>query len=100
MAAYRDVRRGQYVELGYGLPPPWLRDYSPLLHQRYPDAKFVAVAGCTVSHQLQAYVDAYDRYSANAAFHHYGHDIFRETANDAEHEWNASHPLSASQVSR
>jgi hypothetical protein len=92
LAAYRDVRHGHYVELGYGLPPAWLRNYAPLLHQRYPDANYVAVAGCIVSSQLQAYVDTYDQYSANAALHRYGHDIFRETANDAERAWARNHP--------
>lgn len=92
LAAYRDVRRGHYVELGYGLRPAWLRDYAPLLHQRYPNANYAAVAGCIVSHQIQAYVGAYDQYSAKAALHHYGHDIFRETADEAEHAWEIDHP--------
>jgi len=95
-AAHRDVRKGHYIELGYGLPGPWRSSYATILKQRHPKAEFVPVAGCIVSFQLRAYVSGYNGVSEGAALRHYGKDIFLEAAEDAEQEWNDSHPPSGS----
>jgi hypothetical protein len=83
LAAKRDVRKGQYLELGYGLPVPWRKDGARLVHDRFPEAQFVPVAGCVVSSSLQQYVRGYNDYAQQASMKHFGHDVFAESFDEA-----------------
>jgi hypothetical protein len=83
LAAQRDVRKGQYLELGYGLPVPWRGDGAKLVHDRFPEARFVPVAGCIVSFSLQQYVRGYNYYAQQASMKHFGHDVFAEAFDEA-----------------
>jgi hypothetical protein len=85
-AGRRDIAKGQYVLLGYGEPGPSRSDYVRLLHERY-GVEFKAVAGCIVTESLVAYVDAYDNEVFAAANKKFGHDIFKETAEEADRAW-------------
>lgn len=76
-----DLAHGRYRELGYGLPPPRMPEYISLLRQRY-GVEYDAVAGCTVSKDLVDYVDAYDEVSTAAISRRFGHDIFKEVADE------------------
>jgi hypothetical protein len=93
--AYRDVQHGQYKQLGYGLAVAWRSDYAKLIHQRHPDAQFVAVAGCIVSPGLVDYVHGYNKYAHQAAIRHFGHDVFQEAAEDAEQAYSVRHEVNA-----
>jgi len=86
VAARLDVRHGRYKLLVYGLPPAWRPEYKQLLKQRY-GIEMNAVASCTPSGPLRSYVAAYDEVSTIAANRKYGHDVFRECAEDAEKIW-------------
>lgn len=77
MAARRDVRRGHYQLLVYGLPPAGRPEYERLLRERY-HIQTEAAAYCIVSRPLRSYVDAYDEVSIAAADRKYGHDVFKE----------------------
>lgn len=90
-AARFDVWRGNYKLLMYGLPPAWRTDFVHLLKERYGiDASTVAF--CLVSHELVSYVDNYNTISFAAANKKFGHDIFRECAEEAESNWERQHP--------
>ena len=86
LAAHYDTARGNYRILNFGLPPAWLPEYARLLRERY-GIELKAVAGCVVSGQLVSYVEAYDKVIATAARRKYGHDIFKECAQEAEKNW-------------
>jgi hypothetical protein len=88
-AARSDIARGQYEVLGYGLPAPWRNEYVRLLRERY-DIKFRAVALCIVSTNLVAYVDGYNGVSIAAANGKFGHDVFKECAEEARKRWEQS----------
>ena len=81
-----DVARGRYLELGYGLPAPWVPEYARLLRERY-GVEHRAVAGCLVSKSLISFVRAYNSVSTAAAKRRFGHDIFQESCNDAKRSW-------------
>jgi hypothetical protein len=85
-AARRDVARGQYVELSYGLPPEWLPEYARLLRARY-GVELRSVAGCIVSEELIAYVNGYDEISADAVNRKFGRDVFKECEVNAQENW-------------
>jgi hypothetical protein len=87
--AYLDMRSGQYLELGYGLPSPWRSDFAKLVHHRHPEAQFRSVASCIVSPGLQEYVRGYNDYAEQAAKKHFGHDVFQEAFDDAKNAYNA-----------
>lgn len=93
--ARMDVAHGKYLVLGYGLPDRSRTGYATLLRQRY-GVELRAVAGCIVSKSLQDYVDAYDGISIDAANRRFGHDIFKETRDEAEKEWKRTTALKAS----
>jgi hypothetical protein len=57
-----DIARGRYVELGYGLPAPWVPEYTRLLRERY-GVEHRPVAGCLVSKSLVSFVRAYNSVS-------------------------------------
>jgi hypothetical protein len=81
-----DIARGRYVELGYGLPAPWVPEYTRLLRERY-GVEHRPVAGCLVSKSLVSFVRAYNSVSTAAAKRRFGHDIFKESCNDAKRNW-------------
>ena len=89
LTAEFDLQRGQYAVLAYGLPPFWQREYARLLHERY-GVQYRPVAGCLVSQDLVWYVDAYNHVSTAAAGRRFGHDIFKETADEAAKNSRAS----------
>lgn len=82
MAARFDLRRGRYKILSYGLPPLWLPEYARLLKERY-GVELHPVAGCIVSKTLFSYVDSYDDVVVAEVNHNFGHDVFKECAEDA-----------------
>jgi len=82
VAARFDIVRGHYRILTYGLPPSWRPEYARLLKERY-GVELHPVAGCIVSPALVSYVDSYDDESAAAAIRKFGHDVFKECAEDA-----------------
>lgn len=90
MVARYDISRGHYEVLGYGLPVAWRPEYARLLQERY-GIKFRAVAGCIVSTGLVAYVDSYDRVSAEAVNRKFGHDVFKECSEEARDSWKQAH---------
>lgn len=86
LAAYRDIRRGQYEVLGYGLPIPWRPQYAQCLRERY-NIRLHVVAGCVVSDSLVSYVNAYHSVVDHVVRRKYGRDVFRECADDAATKW-------------
>lgn len=91
LAARFDLARGHYKILGYGLPSPYQNEYARLLQERYA-IEYHQAALCIVSKSLRDYVDNYDAVSAAAAVRKFGHDVFKETAQEARTRWNAAHP--------
>ena len=86
IAAARDVQKGRLIELGFGLPPPWMPAYIKILRDKY-GIEYHAVAGCIVSPGLIAYVNGYDSVSSEAIEKRFKHDVFVEAAGDAERGW-------------
>ena len=82
VAARFDVRHGHYKILAYGLPPFWNSEYVRLLKEKY-GIETRTVALCLVSETLRSYADSYDEVSATAANRKFGHDIFKECAEEA-----------------
>jgi hypothetical protein len=95
LAARYDLARGKHRILNFGLPPLWLPEYARLLRERF-GVELDAVAGCTVSQQLVSYGEAYDKVTAAAAIRKYGHDIFRECAEEAEKKYKLTAAAKAS----
>jgi hypothetical protein len=86
LTARFDVGRGHYRVLTFGLPPSWHPEYARLLRERY-GIEVKTVAGCVVSQALISYVDSYDEVSTAAAIRKFGHDIFKESAEEARKNW-------------
>lgn len=86
LAAQRDIRRGRYEVLGYGLPPASRDDYVRCLREQY-GVQYRVVALCIVSESLVSYADSYNRVSSTAARQRFGRDIFQECAQEAERKW-------------
>jgi hypothetical protein len=78
LAAHRDIARGRYVVLGYGLPTEDRPTYAQLLKKRY-GIEFRVVAGCIVSKPLMDYSNGYDEVSSAAIKRKFGSDVFKET---------------------
>jgi hypothetical protein len=93
LAARRDVRDGQYRELGYGLPTPWRGEGAKSVHARFPEAQFVPVAGCIVSPSLQEYVRGYNHYAKQAAIRHFGRDVFDEAFDGASKAYRQQYAM-------
>jgi hypothetical protein len=74
--------------LGYGLPTPWRPEYARCLRERY-NIEFRTVAGCVVSESFIAYNEGYQSVVAEATRRKFGHDVFRECADEAATEWKA-----------
>jgi hypothetical protein len=72
--------------LGYGLPIPWRTEYARLLRQRY-GIEFRTVALCLVSKSLVGYFDSYYGVSSEAENGKFGHDVFKECAEEARKNW-------------
>jgi hypothetical protein len=90
--AFWDTQHGRYKLLVYGLPTVWRPDGAKLVHERYPEASVVAVAGCIVTPRLQDYVRGYDDYMEKAALRHFGRNVFNEAFADAEADYDRKHP--------
>jgi hypothetical protein len=88
-----DAAHGYYEVLGYGLPSPRRTEYVRLLRQRY-GIQFRTVAFCTVSRPIVAYADGYNSVSIAAANRKFGHDVFKECAEDAKKSWERIHAKS------
>ena len=86
LAARIDIRRGRYQVLGFGLPVPSQPEYARCLRERY-DIEFRAVAGCIVSDSLISYVNGYDSVVSEAASRRFGHEVFKECANETDRKW-------------
>jgi len=91
-----DISRGHYEVQGYGLPVPWRPEYSRLLHERY-GIEFRTVALCIVSTELVAYADSYNGMSTAAANRKFGHDVFKECAEEARKNWEQARKLANAQ---
>lgn len=90
MVARFDIARGRYEVQGYGLPMPWRAEYAGLLQRRY-GVNFRTVALCIVSRSLVAYVDSYNHVSVRAVNRRFGHDVFKECAEEARKNWELVH---------
>jgi hypothetical protein len=90
LVARYDISRGHYEVQGYGLPMPWRPEYARLLQERY-GIKLRTVAPCIVSTALVAYVDSYNRVSAEAVNRKFGHDVFKECSEEARDSWEQAH---------
>jgi hypothetical protein len=93
-AAHIDISRGNYKELGYGLPFLGSDEYARLLQERY-GIEFHYVDFCTVSKSRRDYSDAYNQVSMEAAESKFGRDIFKETYDEAVKNWKLAHPAKA-----
>lgn len=85
-----DIHRSHYEVLDYGLLAGWSPEYSRLLHERY-GIKNRVVAGCTVSESQAAYIQSYNAIAITAANRKFGHDVFRECAEQAKKNWRQAH---------
>jgi hypothetical protein len=54
------------------------------------------VALCIVTNDLVAYADGYNRVSMAAVNRKFGHDVFKECAEEAERKWKAEKALQRS----
>ena len=90
--ARRDISRGLYKELGYGLPFAGSDEYAYLLRERY-GIEFYYVGSCTVSESLRDYSDSYNKVSVEAAERKYGRDVFKEAYEEAQGNWKLAHPI-------
>jgi hypothetical protein len=86
-----DLARGHIALLAYGLPPGYSDEYTRLLKERYTIERR-QIALCLVSRSLIAYADSYNRLSVAAAKAKFHHDVFSETAQDAQRIWLHSTP--------
>jgi hypothetical protein len=82
LVARFDTAREHYELLGYGLPGPGRAEYARLLRERY-GIEYRPVALCIVSPTVVAYVDNYNGVSTAAANRKFGHDVFKECAEEA-----------------
>jgi hypothetical protein len=92
LVAHFDIAPGHYELQGYGLPVPWRTEYAGLLQSRY-GVNFRIAALCIVSRSLVSYVDSYDEVSMRAVNRKFGHDVFKECAEEARKNWERTHPM-------
>jgi len=85
--AQSDISSGRYIELGYGLPTEWTSDYVRILHERY-GVEHREVAGDVLSQSELEYYQAYNAVSTQAANRRFGHDIFKECAEEARKNYS------------
>ena len=83
IAATIDVHRDRYRVLGYGLADRSRSEYARCLRERY-NIEYRTVAGCVVSESLVSYVKAYHSVVTDAANRRFGHDVFKECAEQAD----------------
>jgi hypothetical protein len=50
------------------------------------------LGGCVVTDASLAYAAAYNKISIDGINHHFGRDVFKETSDETEAEWNRAHP--------
>lgn len=82
-----DLWHGHYAIHTYGLNL-WGREYARILKDRYGIETHID-AFCLVSESQIAFADSYNKLSTAAANRKFGHDIFKECGEEAEHEWEA-----------
>jgi hypothetical protein len=92
-----DLARGHYVVLGYGLPPRGVAEYKQILQERY-GVEYRQVALCIVSRSLVSYADAYDEVSTAAIESRFGHDVFKESWDEANRKWEDKHKAELQKV--
>jgi hypothetical protein len=93
MVARFDTGRRHYEVLGYGLPLPWRAEYALLLRERY-GIHFRTMALCIVSRTFVSYIDGYNAVSTAAANRKFGHDVFKECAEEARKSWEQTNAKS------
>jgi len=93
-----DLARGHYVVLGYGLPRRGAAEYKQVLQERY-GVEYRPVALCTVSESLRSYADAYDEVSSAAIQRRFGHDVFKESWDEANRKRDDKHRAELQKVS-
>ena len=86
VAARRDVRRGRYEILSYGMPTPWSPDYERCLRNKY-NINVRRVAGCVISDPLVSYGSSYNAVVMGAAERKFGRDVFQGCAVEAHRSW-------------
>jgi hypothetical protein len=89
-----DVSKVNFKELRDGRPFPGSDEYTHILHDRY-GIEVHYVGYCTTPKSTQDYADAYDRVSTAAAKRKFGHDVFKETYDEAVKNWKLAHPAKA-----
>jgi hypothetical protein len=77
---------GHYEVQTYGYPGPSRREYRAILKERY-GVRLNAVADCTVTPDLEWYVDGYNTVSCHLLIKKYEKDIFEECAVEAHSRW-------------
>ena len=87
--AQSDLRQGHVALLTYGLEPPQRRVIARLLRERY-GVELRTVAGDIVSEDLTAYVRAYNEVMQTAINNKFGHDVYKECAEQAYGPTNAN----------
>ncbi|HVZ84751.1 MAG TPA: hypothetical protein VG893_13840 [Terracidiphilus sp.] len=81
-AAERDLQRGVYKVVRFGITAPALPYFSALLGEKY-GVKVDAWPACTASESQKDYADAYDAVSEAAIRQRFGHDVVGEAWQEA-----------------
>src|SRR5437016_3942541 len=89
-AAEKDLAHGRYIVLGYGLPPRGVAEYKHILRERY-DVEYRQVALCIVTKSLMTYADSYDSLSGAAIRQKFGRDVFKNSWDEANRDWQEKH---------
>ncbi len=91
LMAYIDHACGHYEVKDWGLPPPWIGEYTRLLEEKY-GVSYRSVGGCMVFPSVGWYADGYSSVSRPLLVRKYGKDIFAECAAAAEQDWRTRYP--------
>lgn len=84
--AEQDIRRGHLELRTHGLPAPSRNEYARLLGERLGVA-LVPVAGCVVTSQLLAEVEAYNRVMEREIERRHGRGILDRISGEADAAW-------------
>lgn len=85
--AKQDIERGHLEIRTYGLPARWRNEYAGLLGNRL-EVALVPVAGCVVTGQLLAEVDAYNCIMEREIERRYGKGVLDRLSDEAQAPWN------------
>ena len=91
MMASIDFVCGHYEEKDWGLPQPWVGDYTRRLKEKY-GVTYDYIGDCSVFPTTGWYIDGYNSVSRALLVKKYGKDIFTECFTEAEQQWHAEHP--------